>query len=155
YTIAIENAIARQCRHLVAGQNHADEVEGIGGADADQCILRRLLARTAQCRQRLRQGVLSAGNTRDETAAANFAARFQTSQHAQHIGPWRQPVGFASQQSPEHYTITAQQCASHVLDHLIAIDTLRAHDSPAPRILYAESDAAMTTLGAGERFAFI
>src|SRR5438067_6302475 len=99
---------------------------------------------------------LLAGKPTNETAAANFAARFQTPVNAQQIAPWNIDR-FAIENFSEHDTVTLKKFlrdgfdfsthASGVLNlrygpHLSAglhaggVQT-QAHDHPPPRFIHA------------------
>ena len=61
----------------VAGNEDAGEIERVGGSDPDGRGQRFQAPGCAQGFDRVGQGVLLAGQAADETAAADFAARFE------------------------------------------------------------------------------
>src|SRR5438270_5032194 len=108
-SIAIENAIIRERRNFGPGQDAADEIQRIGGAQRDPGRRWRRAAHLAQQAYRLGERKLLSRDSRNEAAAANLAARFQTSQHAQQLAPWGKPRRLALEQAPEHDPVAAQQ----------------------------------------------
>ena len=76
---------------------HAGEIVGVAGVSGNG------------------QRELLAGKTRNETAAADFAASFQTTVNAQQIPPRRQPIGLPRQDLPENHAVPVQKCARDVL----------------------------------------
>src|SRR5204863_6654571 len=105
-----------------------------------------LPADLAQHADRVGERVLLARKAGDKTAAADFAARFETAVDAQQVAPRRQPGGFALQQTPEHDSVAAQQSAREMLDGFgrVGRGAAAAGKRPAPGILHAKAGAAAT-----------
>src|SRR5208282_2140441 len=77
--VAIDDAIGGQRREPLARRQYADQVERIGARERDPLAGGRAAAHLAHEADGLRQRELLARETGDETAAANFAARFEPS----------------------------------------------------------------------------
>jgi hypothetical protein len=65
-----------------------------------------------------RQRKLLAAQTRNETAAANLAARLEPVEHAQQVAPRRQPLRFAREQVPADDAVALEQRARDLLERL-------------------------------------
>ena len=96
------------------------------------------------------------GETGDETAAADFAARFEPAVDAQQLPPRRQPVCFAFEQAPEHHAIAAQQGAGYVLDRrrlAIARAAVRRASAHLPALSMPKAERRRPPSGPGRRLA--
>src|SRR5690606_14409769 len=147
YAVAIQNAVAGEGGYFVAGQYGTDQIERICGADADELFVAFELAYAAQCGECVGQRELFTGDAGDEAAAADFAARFHAAQYAQNVAPRRQPVGFASEQTPENYAVATQQRERYVFERIVIWLAAGPNKRPAPRILNAEHGGAVAALG--------
>ena len=79
--VAIENAIARQCRQPRSGREDAGEIQRIGSRQRDQRPGLSLAPYLAQFADGLGQSKLLTRKAGDEPAAADVAARFELAVH--------------------------------------------------------------------------
>src|SRR5690606_39731854 len=82
YAVAIQNAVAGEGGHFAAGQYGTDQIEWVGGADADELFVAFEFAYAAQCGECVGQRELFTGDAGDEAAAAAFASRFHSTPYS-------------------------------------------------------------------------
>jgi hypothetical protein len=99
---AEEQGTGGQGAEAWAGQDDAQQVEGIGWRDSD--LFRRLLeaARGAQQLNGFRECELFPGQPGHEAAATDLAARFHAPERDQQVAPGRRQA-LSRQQIPEHH----------------------------------------------------
>ena len=107
-----------------------------------------LAADLAQHADRIGQRELLAGETGDETAAADLAATFEPAVDAQQLAPRRQPRRLAFDQTQEHDAVAVEQRARRVLDGVgftvrrYSLHRRAAHQRPASGLFHAEFGGA-------------
>ena len=102
----------------LAEANDAREVQRIRRTQGHDPTVHRCAPYPAKGLDRLRQGVLLAGETRDEPAPADLSACFEAPELAQEIPP-RNGDRLARKQRLEHHSVAAQQGARHRLDAVL------------------------------------
>jgi hypothetical protein len=89
YAVAINETIAGQCSQARPGGQNFDEIERVRRGERYPLLGDRLTARLPKKTDRFGLGVLFAGEAGDETAAANFSARFKPAAESQQLAPRR------------------------------------------------------------------
>ena len=115
----------------VAEGDDAGEVQRVRRAQGHDGAVRRGAAHPSQGLHRLGQGVLLAGEARDEPPPADLAACFEAAEHAQQVPP-RDGERFAREERLEHDAVTAQQGARDGLG-VVLPDAVRLHTGGAAR----------------------
>lgn len=105
--IAIEDLSAGNGGHTIAGNDDADQIDGVSGGDRDDGSA---VADTGGAKglQGFRKGVLLAAEAGEETATTNLAACFEAAKNVQEIAPFRS-VGFAGEEVAEENSIASEK----------------------------------------------
>ena len=85
--IAVGDRLPRIRGYARTGENAADEVQRIGGADQHDFAVRRLTASGAQRLDGFRERELLADQPLDETSPSDFATCFEAAEHRQELSP--------------------------------------------------------------------
>ncbi len=106
-TVAVANLLAGDGGDALAGDDDADEVDGVGGSYGDD-VGGVVVTCSAYGFYGLGKSELLAAEAGDEAAATDFSAGFETTEDAEEIAPFR-GVRLANEEVAEEDAVTGEE----------------------------------------------